>query len=326
MPNWPDLPQAVQQMIMRNLVTPEDGQVVNLTRDADNRPDLNIIHTSREAARDGFAEMRLRNTYVFEDADQMRRLRRPPPRRIPGRRRGQQFVRHGIRKIRIRMNYTHRAGQPPNWLLLLANAHPRTEDRQCCNKKRDNVDPWHALLPVAPPEEWVGARLPVEENIPVPQLTIDNRLFQVEFLRRRWDWVFKNWREYGLLEVREVELQLDDLMKWHTLWGPIGMRDNWMYPARDLFLLLFQVPNWVTTVTIVSRYAGFLQRRLRSIERNSSHGVPYGRQDTDEQIDFWMTNWYENYKHKFYRRGTTWHERLRSLPFQLRWRFDNDVE
>jgi len=173
--------------------------------------------------------------------------------------------------------------------------------------------------------DWSRARLPVDTNIPLHPVIKRGALFEVEFLRRRWDWVFADWRKYGLLEVREVELQLDDLMMWHTLWDLKGQRPNWQYPARDLFLMLFQVPNWVTTVTIVSRYAGFLQRRLRSIERHSSHGVPYGRQLIDEQIDDWMTNWYANYKHKFYRRGTTWHERLRSLPFQLRWRFDNDV-
>ncbi|KAJ9638899.1 hypothetical protein H2199_006759 [Coniosporium tulheliwenetii] len=203
MPNWPDLPQEVQQRIIRNLVTPED--------------DLRIINTSRATARDGFAEMRLRNTYVFDSADQIRRLRPPPPTRIPGRRRGQQFVRRGIRKVRIRMKYTHRAGQPPNWLLHLRHAEPRTEDRQCCNKKRDNVDLYHVLLPTAPWDEWSRARLPVDENIPVHPIIIQGALFEVEFMRRRWDWVFADWRKYGLLEVREVELQLDDLMEWHTL-------------------------------------------------------------------------------------------------------------
>lgn len=215
------------------------------------------------------------------------------------------------------MDYTHRVGREPNYLVapLRANANTNPRDRFMEPYKRrcENIDPWYARAPGA-----VGFTVGHIADDPEQLRNADvDHLYNIDFLRRRWGWMFEEWDVYGLSEVRELILVLHGFERdegWAKHWRILDRLDYWEYPVRDLFFWLFKVPAHVTSFRIIGGSSLWLRLRLQSIETHSPT-VPY-RRPFDANIDNWMTTWWTDHRNPYFQAGLTWHAALRQR-FQL---------
>ena len=103
---------------------------------------------------------------------------------------------------------------------------------------------------------------------------------QLIFMRRNWDWLFKQWDRCGFQEVKDVQLELRNLNLWMMQEAPTVPPYHWR-PIVDFLRVLMIAPSSLNTITIF----GDMADTIRVVHEHVQNAIPQQLQLNRTEIE-----------------------------------------